>query len=112
MDYSKLSEQEKIDMFNLRHQDKPSSKHTFKVEVRPGIVRYNTIEIGKKYKINKPGLKSAHNRVVEILNFAYKKKEGGKEAVYDDAVPLGVVVKFTDRNVNGTYYDMLDLEEI
>lgn len=112
MDYSQLSEQEKIEMFNLRKADHPISRHTFKVEIRPGVIRYNTIEVGKKYRINRPGLKAAHNREVQIIDFAYKKKEGGKDAVYDDAIPLGVVVKFTDRNVKGSYYDMLDLIEV
>ena len=54
MDYSQLSEQEKIEMFNLRKADHPISRHTFKVEIRPGVIRYNTIEIGKKYRINRP----------------------------------------------------------
>jgi hypothetical protein len=110
IDYSSLSEEEKIELFDLRSQDQPISKFTFKVEVRPGVVRYNTIEIGKKYKFVNPSRKSVHNRVVEIVNFAYKKRK--KDETYENDVPLGVITRFLDRNVKGTYYDMLDLVEV
>jgi hypothetical protein len=110
IDYSGLSEEEKIELFNLRNQDQPVPSFTFKVEVRPGVIRYNTIEIGKKYKFVNPSRKAVHNRVVEILNFVYKKRK--KEETYENDVPLGVVTRFLDRNVNGTYYDMLDLVEV
>lgn len=111
IDYSTLSEEEKIELFDLRTAEQDvTNQYTFQVEIRPGVIKYNTISIGKKYKINRPDKKAAHNRVVEVLKFSYKKLK--KDEPYDNEVPIGVIIKFTDRNVEGTYYDMLDLIEL
>lgn len=112
IDYSNLSEKEKIDLFDLRVQENSISEYNFQIEEKPGILKYKKIKLGKKYVIKSDNKKKYSGRVLEVLSFIYKREEGGTDALYNNSVPMGVSVRFLDRNVKGSYYDVLDLVEL
>lgn len=106
MDYSNLTEEQKIEMFDLRKATHKVSSQIFKLEPNPGIVKYKTIHIGRKYKIDNPSHNGINGRVAEVTNFIYKK---GQDEMTQ--VPLGVELKFMSNNKKGTYYDIIHLVE-
>jgi hypothetical protein len=106
MDYSKLTEEEKIELFNLRKVEHTPGNYIFKLEKGPGVVVYKNIIIGKKYIINNPSHNGINGRLVEVLNFVYKKNQNE----YVDT-PIGVQLKFMSNNKKGTYYNIIDLAE-
>jgi hypothetical protein len=77
----------------------------FKHQYKPGLIRYFTIELGKKYKVNST-VKKINGTVLETLSFIYNMTDN-----QDFATPLGVEVRFMKNNQTGTYYDLHDLEE-
>lgn len=98
--------QEQVDEFNLRTLSNNVQSFMFRIEPKPGVLKFVTIHIGKTYKINRPGTKIS-GRIVRVLNFIYPLK-----TEINSTTPLGVEVLFLDRNTKGTYYDIGELEEI
>ncbi len=98
--------QEKIDELKLRSVSNEIKNYTFKVEPKPGIIRYIPIEIGKFYEIKNSEIK-INGRILKVLNFIYPLK-----ADVNSAVPLGIQVQFLDNNKKGTYYNISDLHEV
>ena len=102
----KLNESQ-IKDYNLRKSGANISSFMFKVEEKPGVVKYTTISIGKKYRIENPKNKGVNGKIVEIICFVYN---------YGDDInssdPIGVGVTFLFNNKRGTYYDVLHLKEV
>lgn len=95
-----------LNALNRRIISTDKKSFEFKYEYKPGLIKYFTIELGKKYKINS-STKRISGSVVEVLGFIYKKEDN-----QEVATPLGVEVKFMRNNQTGTYYDLYELEEI
>lgn len=98
--------QEQIEEFNLRTVSNEVKSFMFKIEKVPGVLKFVTIEIGKKYRINRSDLK-VKNRIFEVLNFIYPLKSN-----VETTDPIGIEMKFLDNNKKGTYYSIGDLEEV
>lgn len=98
--------QEQVDEFNLRTLSNKVQSFMFKIEKVPGVLKFVTIEIGKKYRINRSDLK-VKNRIFEVLNFIYPLKSN-----VETTDPIGIEMKFLDNNKKGTYYSIGDLEEV
>jgi hypothetical protein len=101
MDNSQNTTQE----IRRRVSSKFKESFQFKYEHKPGLIKYFTIDLGKKYKINS-STKRINGLVLEVVAFIYD--------ISDDqeiATPLGVEVKFMKNNQAGTYYDLYELEE-
>jgi hypothetical protein len=98
--------QEQVEEYKLRTLSDKVKSFMFKVEKNPGVLKFITIEIGKKYRINRSDLK-INNRIFEVLNFIYRLKSD-----IETSTPEGIEVKFLDNNKKGTYYDFGDLEEV
>lgn len=107
MDYSKLTKEEKIELFNLRKVGNTLGNYIFKLEKKPGVVVYKNIIIGKKYKINNPNNRGVNGKTVEVICFVY---EYGDDINSSD--PIGVGVNFLFNNKRGTYYDVIHMKEI
>ena len=107
IDYTNLSEEEKIEVFDLRKVEHVIPRFTFSYQTKPGVIEYNTIEIGKRYRIQNEKVKGVNGKIVEVLNFIYKKNQDE----YNDS-PFGVQVKFIGNKKKGTYYNMLDLKNL
>lgn len=78
----------------------------FKYEHKPGLIKYFTINLGKRYKIVSD-TKKISGAVVDVLAFIYRKEDD-----VETTTPIGVQVKFLRNNNLGTYYDMFELVEI
>lgn len=78
----------------------------FKYEHKPGLIKYFTINLGKRYKIVSD-TKKISGALLDVLSFIYKKDDE-----IETATPIGVQVKFLRNNSYGTYYDMFELVEI
>jgi hypothetical protein len=102
MDNSQNTDQE----IRRRVSSKFKESFQFKYEIKPGLIRYFTIDLGKKYKINS-STKRIDGSVLEVIAFIYDKSDDQKIAT-----PLGVEVKFMKNNQSGTYYDLYELEEV
>jgi len=102
----KLTESQ-IKDYNLRKSSDNLSSFMFKVEEKPGLVKYTTISIGKKYRIENKDNKGVNGKVIEVICFVY---EYGDDVNTSD--PIGVGVNFLFNKKRGTYYDVLHLKEI
>lgn len=98
--------QEQIEEFNLRTVSNEVKSFMFKIEKVPGVLKFVTIEIGKKYRINRPDLKMK-NKTFEVLNFIYPFRSN-----VEQTTPVGIEIKFLHNNKKGTYYNIGDLEEV
>jgi hypothetical protein len=94
-----------LDKLNRRFYSEDVKSFTFKHQYKPGLIKYYTIDLGKKYRIDSSS-KKISGSLVEVLSFIYNQKENPKTAT-----PLGVRVKFLRTNSIGTYYDMHELKE-
>jgi hypothetical protein len=95
-----------LDRLNRRIISTKKKSFQFKNEYKPGLIKYFTIELGKKYKINS-STKRISGSVFEVTGFIYNKDDN-----QEVDTPLGVEVKFMKNNQTGTYYDLYELEEV
>lgn len=102
----KLTE-DQIKDYNLRKSGANISSFMFRVEEKPGVVKYKTITLGKKYKINNPNNRGVNGKTIEVICFVY---EYGDDINSSD--PIGVGVKFLFNNKRGAYYDVIHMKEI
>jgi len=93
-------------MIERRVSSKEVKSFQFKHQYKPGLIKYFTIELDKKYRINSD-TKRINGSVVEVLSFVYKKGDN-----VQTSAPIGVEVKFMRNNQLGTYYDLHELVEV
>lgn len=106
--YSQInkSELKNTNMIEQRVTSKDKKTFQFKYEYKPGLNRYFTIDLDKKYKIVSDS-KKISGATLETLEFIYKKTDD-----IETATPIGVKVKFMRTNQEGTYYDLHELVEV
>ena len=98
---------EQVENYRLRKGDVSTNSFMFRVEDKPGIVKYTTITVGKTYRVENPNNRGVNGKLVEVVCFVYDYSTDltGK-------TPIGVGVNFLSNNKRGTYYDVLHLKEI
>jgi len=98
---------EQIENLKIRKSKPDVGSYFFRVEEKPGVIKYYNIKVNKKYRIENPDHRGVNGQIVTVTSFLYKWKDDEKSTQ-----PLGVGIRFAKNNKKSTYYKVQHLKEI